>query len=47
MIKNFIRYLLGYRSVVQKCPVTGIEQTITFNKLTKKTKDAHRGMSFN
>ena len=38
MIKKTILYILGYRSVVQKCPVTGIEQTVTFNKLTKKTK---------
>jgi len=47
MIKKTILYILGYRLIVQKCPVTGIEQTVTFNKLTKKTKDAHRGMSFN
>jgi hypothetical protein len=47
MIKKFFLHILGYRTSIQKCPVTGIEQTVTFNKLTKKTKDAHRGMSFN
>ena len=47
MIKKFFLYALGYRTVVQKCPVTGIEQSTSYNKFTKKTKDAHRGMSFN